>query len=68
MERVHRVPRSIARDFGGHVDPGYWREVTAKVVRANDAGHVVVTEDGVTRTEPRPESETEARVRGVQHS
>ncbi|MCK1823357.1 DUF1266 domain-containing protein [Streptomyces sp. XM83C] len=61
------VRRTIARDFGGHVDVGYWREAAADVIRANDAGHVVLSEDGVTRTEPRPESETEARVRGVQH-
>ncbi|MFF9275397.1 DUF1266 domain-containing protein [Streptomyces griseosporeus] len=59
--------RTIARDFGGYVDTAYWREAAAKVIRANDAGHVVVNEDGVTKTEPRPESETEARVRGVQH-
>ncbi|GHF64509.1 DUF1266 domain-containing protein [Streptomyces griseosporeus] len=59
--------RTIARDFGGYVDVAYWREAAARVIRANDAGHVVVTDDGVTKTEPRPESETEARVRGVQH-
>lgn len=59
--------RTIARDFGGYVDVGYWREAAAKVIRANDAGQVLVTDDGVTKTEPRPESETEARVRGVQH-
>ncbi|WP_244184592.1 DUF1266 domain-containing protein [Streptomyces cellostaticus] len=58
--------RTIARDFGGHVDVGYWRQAAANVIRANSEGSVVVTEDGATKTEPRPESETEARIEGIQ--
>ncbi|GAB1337528.1 DUF1266 domain-containing protein [Streptomyces sp. E-15] len=58
--------RTIARDFGGHVDTGYWRQAAANVIRARSEGSVVVSEDGVTRTEPRPESEVEARIEGVQ--
>ncbi|MFD5792859.1 DUF1266 domain-containing protein [Streptomyces diastatochromogenes] len=58
--------QSIARDFGGHVDMGYWRQAAANVIRAKSEGSIVVSEDGVTTTEPRPESEAEARVEGVQ--
>ncbi|MEU0007094.1 DUF1266 domain-containing protein [Streptomyces sp. NPDC006314] len=58
--------RTIARDFGGHVDTGYWRQAAANVIRANSEGSVVVSEEGVTRTEPRPEYEVEARIEGVQ--
>jgi len=58
--------RTIARDFGGHVDTGYWRQAVATVIRANSEGTTVITEDGVTKTDPRPESETEARIEGVQ--
>ncbi|AGS69412.1 DUF1266 domain-containing protein [Streptomyces collinus] len=58
--------RTIARDFGGHVDPGYWRQAAANVLRAKSEGSVVVTQEGVTRTEPRPESEIEAQIEGVQ--
>lgn len=59
--------RTIARDFGGHVDTGYWRQAVATVIRANSEGATVITEDGVTKTDPRPASETEARITGVQH-
>ncbi|WP_251095004.1 DUF1266 domain-containing protein [Streptomyces sp. Caat 7-52] len=58
--------RTIARDFGGHVDVGYWKQSVANVIRANSQGSAVVTEDGVTKTEPRPESEVEACIEGVQ--
>jgi hypothetical protein len=58
--------RTIARDFGGHVDTGYWRQAVATVIRANSEGSTVITEDGVTKTDPRPASETEARIEGVQ--
>jgi hypothetical protein len=58
--------RTIARDFGGHVDVGYWRQAAANVIRARSEGSVVVGEDGVTKTEPRPESEVEAHIEGVQ--
>ncbi|MFF4573343.1 DUF1266 domain-containing protein [Streptomyces sp. NPDC001410] len=58
--------RRIARDFGGHVDLAYWRQAAANVIRAKSEGSVVVSEDGVTTTEPRPESEVEAHVEGVQ--
>ncbi|MEU7661614.1 DUF1266 domain-containing protein [Streptomyces lincolnensis] len=61
-----QLRRTIARDFGGHVDVGYWRQAAANVIRANSEGSVVITEDGATKTEPRPESETEARIVGVQ--
>ncbi|MEU6594298.1 DUF1266 domain-containing protein [Streptomyces sp. NPDC046881] len=58
--------RTIARDFGGHVDAGYWRQAAANVIRARAEGSVVVGEDGVTKTEPRPQSEVEAHIEGVQ--
>ncbi|UFR02612.1 DUF1266 domain-containing protein [Streptomyces sp. Go40/10] len=58
--------RTIARDFGGHVDAGYWRQAAADVIRARSEGSVVVGEDGVTKIEPRPRSEVEAHVEGVQ--
>ena len=58
--------RTIARDFGGHVDTGYWREAVATVIRADSEGSTVITKDGVTKTDPRPASETEARIEGVQ--
>lgn len=58
--------RTIARDFGGHVDAGYWRQAAANVIRARSEGSVVVGEDGVTKAEPRPRSEVEAHVEGVQ--
>ncbi|MEU9988506.1 DUF1266 domain-containing protein [Streptomyces sp. NPDC048045] len=58
--------RTIARDFGGHVDTGYWRQAAANVIRANSEGSIAVSEDGVTKTDPRPESEVEARIEGVQ--
>jgi hypothetical protein len=61
-----RLRRTIARDFGGHVDVGYWKQTAANVIRANSEGAIVVTEDGVTKTEPRPEPEVEARIEGVQ--
>ncbi|MEU0072160.1 DUF1266 domain-containing protein [Streptomyces sp. NPDC006332] len=59
--------RTIARDFRGHVDTGYWRDAAAHVLRDRAAGETVITADGVTRTEPRPTAETEARIKGVQH-
>jgi hypothetical protein len=45
---------------------GYWRQTAANVIRARSEGSVVVTEDGVTKTDPRPESEIEAQIEGVQ--
>ncbi|MFF2507438.1 DUF1266 domain-containing protein [Streptomyces sp. NPDC058067] len=58
--------RTIARDFGGHVDIGYWRQAAASVLRSSSGGTTVLGADGVTKTDPRPESETEARIEGVQ--
>ncbi|WP_435835620.1 DUF1266 domain-containing protein [Streptomyces avermitilis] len=58
--------RTIARDFGGHVDIGYWRQAAANVLRAGAGGSTVLSADGVTKSEPRPESETEAKIEGVQ--
>ncbi|MGW3728988.1 DUF1266 domain-containing protein [Streptomyces sp. NPDC000851] len=58
--------RTIARDFGGHVDIGYWRQAVGKVLRAKAAGSTVLGPDGVTNNDARPESETEARIEGVQ--
>ncbi|GGW74093.1 hypothetical protein GCM10010503_59400 [Streptomyces lucensis JCM 4490] len=60
------VRRAIARDFGGYVDAGYWRQAVANVIRANSEGSVTVTESGVTKTDPRPEPEVQARIEGVQ--
>lgn len=59
--------RAIARDFGGYMDTSYWREAAAKVLRHRDSGETVITPDGVTKAVPRPEAETEARIKGVQH-
>ncbi|WP_394430963.1 DUF1266 domain-containing protein [Streptomyces sp. SGAir0957] len=58
--------RTIARDFGGHVDPAYWRQAAETVMRRNAAERTTLSEDGVTYTEPRPEAETTARIEGVQ--
>ncbi|MHB9859408.1 DUF1266 domain-containing protein [Streptomyces sp. YIM S03343] len=62
-----QVRRAIARDFGGYVETSYWRETAARVLRRRSAGESVITPDGVTSTPTVPESETEARVKGVQH-
>ncbi|MEU9988517.1 DUF1266 domain-containing protein [Streptomyces sp. NPDC048045] len=59
--------RTIARDFGGHVDTAYWRDAVARVLRARSGGETVITPDGVTTTPGAPEAETEARIKGVQH-
>ncbi|MEU6735413.1 DUF1266 domain-containing protein [Streptomyces physcomitrii] len=58
--------RTIARDFGGHVDPAYWRQSVEIVMRRNAGEATELTAEGVTRIEPRPESETAARIEGVQ--
>ncbi|MEU2063062.1 DUF1266 domain-containing protein [Streptomyces sp. NPDC013455] len=58
--------RTIARDFGGHVDTSYWRDAVARVLRARAGGETVLTPDGVTTTPTVPEAETEARIKGVQ--
>ncbi|WP_256333449.1 hypothetical protein [Streptomyces sp. cf386] len=44
------VRRAIARDFGGYVETGYWREAAARVLRRRAEGETVITSDGVTRT------------------
>ncbi|MFF7971887.1 DUF1266 domain-containing protein [Streptomyces sp. NPDC007905] len=59
--------RTIARDFGGHVDTAYWRDAVALVLRARAGGETVITPDGVTTRPTVPEAETEARIKGVQH-
>ncbi|MCL8014596.1 DUF1266 domain-containing protein [Streptomyces sp. AS02] len=59
--------RAIARDFGGHVETGHWLDAAARVLRARAEGGTVLTPDGVTRTAPVPEAETEARINRVQH-
>ncbi|WP_428952618.1 DUF1266 domain-containing protein [Streptomyces sp. cg35] len=56
---------SIARDFGGRVETGYWKQAVAKVLRARGEARTVLTEDGVTTTEPRPADETSAQIEGV---
>ncbi|MFE1314311.1 DUF1266 domain-containing protein [Streptomyces sp. NPDC058755] len=58
--------RTIARDFGGHVDTAYWRDAVARVLRGRAGGEIVITPDGVTSTPAGPEAETEARIKGVQ--
>ncbi|TVZ93579.1 DUF1266 domain-containing protein [Streptomyces sp. BK340] len=58
--------RTIARDFGGHVDTAYWRDAVARVLRGPVDGEIVITPDGVTSTPAGPEPETEARIKGVQ--
>ncbi|MES9524793.1 DUF1266 domain-containing protein [Streptomyces capoamus] len=58
--------RTVAREFGGHVDVEHRKQAMADVINANSKGSVVVTADGVTKTEPRPGSEVEARIEGVQ--
>jgi hypothetical protein len=64
---VLSLRRTIARDFGGHVDVGYWRQAVANVLRARSGGSVAINAEGVTKTEPEPSSEVEARIEGVQH-
>ncbi|MGW6733471.1 DUF1266 domain-containing protein [Streptomyces sp. NPDC055013] len=59
--------RAIARDFGGYVETGYWRDAAARVLRARAAGETVLTPDGVIRTEPVPAAKTETHIKGVQH-
>ncbi|MEU6283934.1 DUF1266 domain-containing protein [Streptomyces sp. NPDC047028] len=61
------VRRTIARDFGGHVDTAYWRDAVARILRDRAEGRTVLTPDGVTTTPTVPEAETEARIKGVQH-
>ncbi|MEV1023817.1 DUF1266 domain-containing protein [Streptomyces sp. NPDC050264] len=56
---------TIARDFGGHVDTGYWKQAVTKVLRARAEPHTVLTEDGVTTVEPRPAEEVAAQIEGV---
>lgn len=63
---VLSVRRSIARNFGGHVDVGYWRQTVAQVLRSGVEGRTVLGPDGVTRTEPIPEAESEALIEGTQ--
>ncbi|WP_328438782.1 DUF1266 domain-containing protein [Streptomyces sp. NBC_00444] len=58
---------AIARDSGGDVETGHWRDAAAGVLRARAEGGIVLTPDGVTKTAPVPEAETEARIQGVQH-
>ena len=66
-EFVLGVRGAIARNFGGHVDVGYWRQVTARMIRERSGGSVAISTDGVTKTEPPPRAEVEARVEGMQH-
>ncbi|WP_324617286.1 DUF1266 domain-containing protein [Streptomyces bicolor] len=66
-EFVLGLRRTIARDFGGYVETGYWREAAARVLRRRTEGETVLTPDGVTKTAHVPEAEIEARVKGVQH-
>ncbi|MFP3988263.1 DUF1266 domain-containing protein [Streptomyces sp. E11-3] len=65
-EFVLNVRHGIARDFGGHVDPGYWRQAAARILRERAGGVTVLSPEGVTKTEPQPEAVVEARVEGVQ--
>ncbi|WP_345020133.1 DUF1266 domain-containing protein [Streptomyces shaanxiensis] len=58
--------RTIARDFGGYAETGHWCDAAARVLRARAEGEILLTPDGVTRTMPVPEAETEARVKVVQ--
>ncbi|MFJ9864432.1 DUF1266 domain-containing protein [Streptomyces sp. NPDC101165] len=58
--------RTIARDFGGHVETAYWRDAVARVLRARAGGETVITPDGVTTTPTVPEEEIEARIKGIQ--
>lgn len=57
--------QGIARDFGGLVDVGYWKQTAEKVLRAKAGGSLTLGPDGVTRNDPLPEVETEAHVEGV---
>ncbi|MFG2548670.1 DUF1266 domain-containing protein [Streptomyces sp. NPDC048581] len=59
--------RAIARDFGGYVETGYWREAAARVLRRRAEDETVITSDGVTRTAASvPTAETETHIKGVQ--
>ncbi|WP_237518734.1 DUF1266 domain-containing protein [Streptomyces sp. SID5910] len=66
-EFVLGLRRSIARDFGGHVDAGYWRQAAAEIIRGRSGGSVALSPDGVTKTEPEPEAAVEARIQGIHH-
>ena len=59
--------RVIARDFGGYVETAFWRDSAARVLRQRAEGETLLTPDGITKTEPVPAAETEARIKGVQH-
>ncbi|MFF6993487.1 DUF1266 domain-containing protein [Streptomyces sp. NPDC008313] len=61
-----RLRRSIARDFGGHVDVGYWRQAVGDVLRGRPEGSVVLTPEGVSKTEPRSGPAIDAQIEGVQ--
>lgn len=59
--------RALARDFGGHVDTGYWRQAAASVLRGRRSdSEVAISPDSATATDPQPSAATEARVAGVQ--
>lgn len=59
--------RALARDFGGYLDAGYWRQAAARVLRGtrSDSG-VAISPADATATDPQPTAETEAQVAGVQ--
>ncbi|WP_228473035.1 DUF1266 domain-containing protein [Streptomyces cyaneochromogenes] len=59
--------RAIARDFGGYVETGYWRDAAARVLRQRAKGETVLTADGVVKTTPTPAADTETHIKGVQH-
>ncbi|GAA4039127.1 hypothetical protein GCM10022233_04440 [Streptomyces shaanxiensis] len=67
LEFVLGLRRTIAHDFGGQVETGYWLDAAAGVLGARAEGGTVLTPDGATKTAPAPEAETEARVNHVQH-
>ncbi|MFG1708891.1 DUF1266 domain-containing protein [Nonomuraea sp. M3C6] len=59
------IRSTLARDFGGVVEVGHWRQVTSRALR-HRAAEQGTTPDGVTSTAPRNDVETEAQVAGAQ--
>lgn len=56
---VLRVRSALARDFGGVVEVGHWRQVTSRVIRAHAA-------QAAGASLPHGDPETEAQVAGAQ--
>jgi hypothetical protein len=66
-EFVLGVRRSLARDFGGHVEVGQWRQAAEKVLRRGAEGtEYRISAEGVTKVGPKDSAEVAAQIAGVQ--